>query len=84
VFFQKLHTFTQVYAEFTSLRKLSQFAQKLNVYAVFTHCLRIVYAVFTQCLRSVYAEFTQCLRSVYAVFTQCLREYLHVCAVFAQ
>ena len=78
VYFSSVYAeFTQslrrVYAESTSLRKLLQFAQKLNVYAM-----------FTQCLRSVYAVFTQCLRSDYAMFTQCLLEYLTVCAVFAQ
>jgi hypothetical protein len=60
----------RVYADSTCLRKLLQFAQKLNVYAEFTQCLRNVYAEFTQCLRNVYAMFTQCLRNVYAVFTQ--------------
>ena len=67
VFTQSLR---RVYAESTCLRKLLQFAQKLNVYAEFTQCLRNVYAEFTQCLRNVYAMFTQCLRNVYAVFTQ--------------
>jgi hypothetical protein len=73
----------RVYAESTSLRKLSQFAQKLNVYAEFTQCLRSDYAVFTQCLCNVYAMFTRYLRSVYAVFTQCLRSVCGNACLFA-